>query len=171
MLVLIAMWKDILGWEKYYEVSSYGIVRNKLTNHILSVDYSNPSGYARVTLYHNNKKQRYLLHRLVMETFVGKSELEVNHIDSDKTNNALSNLEYVTRKENETHCRLYGAKRKNYKPFLVIYSNGNRCVYQTREELSLSLGITRACVKMWLHKNNRGYEKYGIVSIEYIKTN
>ena len=51
-----------------------------------------------------------------MKTFVGESNLEVNHIDSDKCNNSLSNLEYVTRKDNEMHCLLYGAKRNLYKP-------------------------------------------------------
>ena len=162
------MWKDINGFEGHYEISSNGEVRNKITNHLLTIDYSNRSGYARVTLYHNHKTKRYLLHRLVMETFVGKSNMEVNHIDSNKRNNSLDNLEYVTRKENETHCRLYGSKRKFYKPFIVLFSDLTKKEYQTKEELANEIEVTRACVKYWLHKLNKGYTNHGIISIEYI---
>ena len=61
------MWKDINGFEGHYEISSNGEVRNKITNHLLTIDYSNKSGYARVTLHHNHKTKRYLLHRLVIK--------------------------------------------------------------------------------------------------------
>ena len=74
------MWKDIKGWESYYEVSDLGEVRNKKTNKLVCIDYSNRSGYARVTLYYKDKPKKFLLHRLVMSTFVGDSNLEVNHI-------------------------------------------------------------------------------------------
>jgi len=52
------------------------------------------------------KKQvkQFLVHRLVLLTFIGPSPLIVNHIDGDKTNNHLSNLEYVTYQENTNHA-------------------------------------------------------------------
>lgn len=55
------MWKDIIGWEKYYEISDEGKVRNKLTRHIKVTDRNN-CGYHRVTLYNKNnypQKQRF----------------------------------------------------------------------------------------------------------------
>ena len=165
------MWKDIEGWENFYEVSSEGLVRNKSTNKLITIDYSNKSGYARVTLYYKGRRERFLLHRLVMKTFVGESNLEVNHIDSDKCNNSLSNLEYVTRKDNEMHCLLYGAKRNLYKPFKIIYFNGDIDVFQVKGELANRLGVTRACIKNWLHGKTRGYLNYNIKEIHYIEVN
>ena len=50
------MWKDIEGWENFYEVSSEGLVRNKPTNKLITIDYINKSGYARVTLYHKGRR-------------------------------------------------------------------------------------------------------------------
>lgn len=57
-------------------------------------------GYKRVGLYKNGKYLNFNVHRLVMLAFVEKSDLTVNHIDEDKTNNRLENLEYMTIKEN-----------------------------------------------------------------------
>lgn len=57
-------------------------------------------GYRTVTLH---KKQVYV-HRLVAQAFLGRSNLQVNHIDGVKTNNKLENLEYVTAKENSIHA-------------------------------------------------------------------
>ena len=58
-------WKTLKEFNNY-EANQDGEVRNKITNHLLTIDYSDRSGYARVTLYHNHKTKRYLLHRLVM---------------------------------------------------------------------------------------------------------
>ena len=57
------MWKDIIGWEKYYEINEHGDVRNKLTKHLVIGD-KNSVGYMRVCLYnknHNPKKQRFFM--------------------------------------------------------------------------------------------------------------
>lgn len=53
-------------------------------------------GYFTVSIYGKKK----LLHRVIMESFKGKSNLTVDHIDGNKKNNSLDNLEYVTQKEN-----------------------------------------------------------------------
>ena len=61
------------------------------------------AGYLKIAL---NSKGKYILHyvhRLVMLTFKGKSKLQVNHIDGNKKNNNLSNLEYVTCRQNIIH--------------------------------------------------------------------
>ena len=113
------MWKDIIGWEKYYEINEHGDVRNKLTKHLVIGD-KNSVGYMRVCLYnknHNPKKQRFFRHRLVATHFIQNpyNLPEVNHLDTDITNNDVSNLEWVTRNENEQHSRLLGHKRLNGK--------------------------------------------------------
>lgn len=165
------MWKDIFSWEDLYEIDDKGNVRNKLTNKIKSWDI-NSSGYARVTLYnkyHNPSRKRYFVHRLVAETFINNftNMSEVNHKDSDKLNNSVSNLEWTTRLENEKHSILYGNKKYKYKPFIVVFNNNIIKHYNTKNELALELNVTSICVKHWLHNKNKGYLKYNIVSINY----
>jgi len=64
-------------------------------------------GYLKITLVDNNGKFKYFRkHRLIAQAFLGDSDLQVNHKDGSKTNNALSNLEYVTQRENQSHRRI-----------------------------------------------------------------
>ena len=116
------MWKDIIGWEKYYEISDEGKVRNKLTRHIKVTDRNN-CGYHRVTLYNKNnypQKQRFFVHRLVAVHFINNpNNLEqINHKDCNKTNNYFENLEFCTIAENNKHAREHG---------LVKYQIGSEC--------------------------------------------
>lgn len=92
--------------------------------------------------------------------------LEVNHIDTNKNHNYFSNLEWISKKENELHSRKYGTKE--YKPFKVTYNNGKIEIFDVKEDLGKKLNVTRSCIKYWLQKKNRGYKKYKIESIEYI---
>lgn len=63
-------------------------------------------GYLRVTLTRDDKSFVYKrLHRVIAEAFLGESNLEVNHIDGDKQNNNIKNLEYVSLRENQCHRR------------------------------------------------------------------
>lgn len=111
------VWKDVPNYEGLYQVSNEGRVcslprisykcykkRGKaaykkqgafLTGTIQS------SGYKIVGLVGGKKK---LVHRLVMHAFRGHSDLSCNHIDGDKLNNHLSNLEYCSHKENIRHA-------------------------------------------------------------------
>lgn len=164
------MWKDIIGWEKYYEINEHGDVRNKLTKHLVIGD-KNSIGYMRVCLYnknHNPKKQRFFRHRLVATYFIQNpyNLPEVNHLDTDITNNDVSNLEWVTRNENEQHSRLLG--HKPYKPFVVTKEDGNKIKYDNRISLAKELNTSRQTIKNWLKGRSKGYKNYGITSIQYV---
>ena len=164
------MWKDIKNWEDYYEISDSGDVRNKLTGRIIKGD-KNSSGYFRVCLYnknHNPQKQRFFRHRLVAEHFIENPENlpEVNHKDHNLEHNYVSNLEWCTRTENELDSRMYGSKK--YRPFKVVFNNGNIQVYNTKPMLAKDLNISRGLVNHWLRKINDTYKNYNITSIEYI---
>lgn len=84
-----------------YEISNFGNVRNKKTKRILKPSISN-RGYYLVALSNKGKLHTYTIHKLVMEHFNRCAfDYEViNHIDHNKFNNKISNLEYVTQQEN-----------------------------------------------------------------------
>lgn len=85
-----------------YEVSNLGNVRNRKTGRILKPRLNKKDGYGRVAL---NGKDRYV-HRLVAGTFMDGDHdgFEVNHIDGNKWNNNLANLEWCNRKDNLGHA-------------------------------------------------------------------
>jgi hypothetical protein len=61
-------------------------------------------GYLVINLWENGKAKNFKIHRLIMLSFHGESNLQVNHIDGVKTNNNLTNLEYCTQAENIRHA-------------------------------------------------------------------
>ena len=108
------IWKDIPGYDGSYQISNRGRVssiggRNGKTvaNRIMRQKLSN--GYPQVVLRKNGRHTHYV-HRLVAENFIANpaSKREVNHIDGNKTNNDVSNLEWVTSSENQLHAYVSG---------------------------------------------------------------
>lgn len=99
----MVIWLDIENFPNY-EVSSDGKVRNKKTGRILKPQLV--KGYERVVLSKGNVTKPATVHRLVAGTFFdGDHEgLHVNHIDGNKTNNFIGNLEWVTPGENLKHA-------------------------------------------------------------------
>lgn len=164
------MWKPIMGWENLYYINECGEVYSIRTKKCVKGDINNV-GYCRVCLYDkaNNRKERYFRHRLVATHFIDNpnSYKEVNHIDGDKTSNSVSNLEWVSREQNEMHCRR-DISTKDYKPFKVVYESGEEVVFDVKPQLAKMLNVTPECVKQWLKGRTQGYRNYGILSIEYI---
>ena len=95
------LWKDIKGYEGLYQVSNLGRVKSLYRNIILK-GFIDQDGYRLVTIYRNNTKSNKRIHRLVAQAFIPNPENKshVNHIDEDKTNNRVDNLEWMTAKEN-----------------------------------------------------------------------
>lgn len=101
------IWKTIKS-SPNYEVSNFGSVKNTKTGNILKVATNN-YGYKLVCLSNKNKKQTAYIHRLVAEAFID-TELDtktsvVNHIDGDKSNNSIKNLEWASYTDNALHGR------------------------------------------------------------------
>lgn len=115
------VWKDIKGYEGLYQVSNLGRVRslNKNTitynrwgkfertvkGRILRIN-QNKLGYCYINLYKEHRCSKFKVHRLVANAFIPsqKDKLEVNHIDGNKTNNKINNLEWCNRSENMKHA-------------------------------------------------------------------
>ena len=99
---------DLNGYEKYthYVVSSNGDIFNKHTGNKIAQTKCKKTGYYMVSLWSNNKCRTCTVHRLLAMAFIDNPNnyKEVNHIDGNKTNNNLSNLEWVTHKANIQHA-------------------------------------------------------------------
>lgn len=114
------IWVNCLDFEKEYKVSNLGRVINLNKNKIISQTKtkSNSNGsYLVVKLSKNKKSYSFKVHRLVMYSFYGKSNLSVNHINGIKNDNRLNNLEYATSEEQNSHAeklkiRPYKSKRR-----------------------------------------------------------
>jgi len=102
------VWKEIEGFENYL-VSDQGNVMNKDSGRILKYR-RHSGGYGRVTFMLNGKYVDKYVHRLVAEAFIPKDESrkQVNHIDGDKYNNKVENLEWCNSKENIRHAMRTG---------------------------------------------------------------
>ena len=97
------IYMDIKGYEGIYQVSNLGNIRNSKGKVLKPIKSS--EGYMQIVLCKNGEHKRYYIHRLVLSTFKANPENkpQVNHINEDKTDNRLNNLEWNTPSENINH--------------------------------------------------------------------
>ena len=115
--MLIEEWVDIEGFESMYQVSNFGRVKSlKRKKEIVLKNKITRSGYAEVNLY-KDKYYFCLVHRLVASNFIKnpQNKPQVNHVDGNKMNNRVCNLEWVTPKENVQHALVNGLHKTGSK--------------------------------------------------------
>ena len=110
------MLHNIHGYNGKYKIDDLGRVYSEFK---IITPYDNGHGYLAVKLWKNGKCKQHYIHRLVAETFIPNPNNypEINHIDGDKRNNAVSNLEWCNRKMNVQHSYDTGLKPKGEKHF------------------------------------------------------
>lgn len=135
------IWKDIENYEGLYQVSNLGKVKNVKTQKILK-NYTSKQdrGYLKVSLYSNSKAKNFKIHRLVAKAFIPNqyNYPQVNHIDGNKQNNCVKNLEWCNNSHNmkeayklglvkPTHsgCFKKGEHKKQEIPINQFDLNGN----------------------------------------------
>lgn len=123
-------WKDVVGYEGLYKVSDRGRVCTlKGRKKQLLSPATHYKGHLQLYLYGKTEKpKKFFVHRLVAAAFLAPVEGKdlVNHIDSNKKNNLVSNLEYMTVGENTRHYHDWqkciakgcGSKRRNTRNWL-----------------------------------------------------
>lgn len=141
------IWKEVVGYEGYYEISNLGNLRSidryiEKSNGVIQYVKGKyipgnltSDGYIRVKLNKNGITKSTGIHRLVAESFIEKpiSEeyLEVNHIDFNRTNNKFDNLEWSTHRQNIDHsCNNGNYKGKNG-------DKNGRAVYSDEDALNI----------------------------------
>ena len=180
-------WRDIPNYEGLYQINKSGLVwscdrvvarsngkpnviRGKLIDVVVDAN-----GYNSVSLTDiNHRTKKYLLHRLVAQTFIPNLENkpEINHKDGNKSNNCVDNLEWVTRYENQAHAVKFGltsawtnphmkkmsdaALKVNNKPVLCITTGE---IFANHLDACRSLGIGHDAVYISI-KENRPYKGY-----------
>ena len=164
------IWKPVVGYEGLYEVSNLGKVKtlgkgkSNFSKHEKEIKYSvSYDGYYRVQLYKNGIKRCHLLARIVWSSFNGviPDGYEVNHIDEDKSNNSLSNLNLLTKADNirwGTKIKRTAEKTKNgkcSKPILQ-YSIDNQFIkeYPSITEAKRQLGFSTSAIS-WCCQGKR----------------
>lgn len=126
-----AYWRPIKGYPDY-DISNFGeISSNKFNKRIRLKPGKNSSGYYVVHLSKNKISKMFLLHRLVAENFIENKNKypQINHIDGTKSNNQVTNLEWVTSKQNMKHAwqtGLYENSRKSAKKNIIIATEARK---------------------------------------------
>lgn len=108
---MIEEWKDIIGYEGLYQISNFGNVKSvRFDKEKLLLPQTNSKGYYFVVLCDKTKRKQIQIHQLVAIAFLNhipcKMELVINHINFDKKDNNVSNLEIVTNRENSNRKHL-----------------------------------------------------------------
>ncbi len=110
-------WKDIKDYEDLYQISNFGRIKSFIkyngTKCRILKQNKYGRGYFFIILYKNKKRKYKLIHRLILESFKpieNSDNFECNHVDGNKENNFVENLEWCTPSENIKHAFEIGLK-------------------------------------------------------------
>ena len=134
-------YRDIEGFEGRYQITNNGDVWSLLSKRFLKT-YTTPSGYLTVGLKDGNRKQyTKKVHRLVAMAFIDNPENKpcINHLNEDKTDNRVENLEWVTIKENNSYGTRMDKIRKPVSQYSLTMELLN--TYNSTVEASKNTGI------------------------------
>lgn len=171
---MVEQWKEIKDYSNY-EVSNLGRVRNAITKRIRKPNSSYGLYYV-VNLRNEYGFKLLKIHRLVAQAFIPNydNKREVNHIDGDKHNNCVNNLEWATRKENAIHSIKNGlqtreqiikavscSNTKTKKKLLQLKNGKIICKFESCREASRKLNLSCSAISSCAngkYKTMYGYE-------------
>lgn len=163
------IWKDVIGYENQYMVSSVGRILSKkrlvirdlfgsyTRNEKISVGSKNKDGYMRRSFYNNTAWKMLFIHRVVAMAFIPNPDNKpcVNHINGIKSDNRVENLEWCTYKENAIHAFMSGLHNSTDLVDSPFYNPQKTCIqkydingnllkeYKSYGDASRDTGISR----------------------------
>lgn len=174
-------WKEITGYEGYFEVSNLGNFRSK--DRVIKYkqngtrNYPGKSlktetiveGYQRIVLMKDGIKKRFMCYKIVAQEFIPNPNNKpfVNHIDGNPANNKVENLEWCTQEENEQHAVNILGKTMKGKTFPkkvkcletdIVYNSMNQCINAIGNNACIE-GLNKAI------KTNRQYHGYTFIRV------
>lgn len=158
------MWKKFIyeGQETDYSVSTEGEVRKDTTNYILS--QSSQQDYKFVGLIINGKQKRMRVHRMVALTFIDNPDNKpyVNHINGNRSDNNVENLEWVTPSENTQHAVNTGLFKSGRKRAVIQYNlNGEQmATFESATEAARQTGGSQSKITMCCRRQRDSANDY-----------
>jgi hypothetical protein len=144
-----------------YLVSNFGNIKNKKTNHILR-GCSDKHNYKYYQLFSDdNKTKQFSCHRLVADLFIPNpdNKPQVNHIDSNKKNNHVDNLEWMTASENVKHAIKNGRKKGNtINKKVKIIDEDNITFFDSITDAANHYEVPKECLSLAMKKDNNVYK-------------
>jgi len=149
------IWKEVKGFEGLYQISNTGLVKSKKC---ILVQNIGTTGYYYVKLYKNNKAHTRKIHRLLCEVFMDyipniKTSV-INHIDENKLNNDLSNLEIVSARYNNSYSK---DKTKTTSKYTGVWYRKDRKAWIPQIKIngkSIKLGYCKSEIEASILYNN-----------------
>lgn len=166
-------WRDIKGYDGKYQVSNHGRVRSleyHNTKGIKRIGILKPAldkkGYKRCALSKNNILRTFKVHRLVAETYIPNpfNYPQVNHIDGNKQNNNVDNLEWCNNSHNQLHAYAVGLNpthvghKKGIR--LTKIKTGEVLEFDQIKKAAIFLGICRDYLRQLHRKGKSTYNGY-----------
>lgn len=169
------IWKQVPGFPRY-EVSTMGNMRrNKYTDNrgrIYKQRYIQGRKSSRIgtrVVLCNQGCKDYILARVIATTFYEipiDTELTVNHIDGNRDNNNIGNLEMITREENSKHAHEHGLFEKKYKmTILKDTKTGRTYMFDSQTQASKFLGKNNSFIANAKRDNRREYGRYKLEGV------
>ena len=158
------MWKKFIyeGQETDYSVSTEGEVRKDTTNYILS--QSSQQDYKFVGLIINGKQKRMRVHRMVALAFIDNPDNKpyVNHINGNRSDNNVENLEWVTPSENTQHAVDTGLFKSNRARAVIQYNlNGEQmATFESASEAARQTGGSQSKITMCCRRQRDSANDY-----------
>ncbi len=146
------IWKTVENFEMY-EISSYGRLRKnykKGFSKILKPDTIR-GGYLRYTLSKNGEAYHFIAHRMVAKHFIPNihNYPDINHIDNNRTNNRVENLEWCTPKMNAQHREKQGRNPSCKKVYQYDKDLNLIAIYKSTRECARITGYAKSAVQVW----------------------
>lgn len=153
------IWKTITDLPNH-EISNKGRLRNKHTGRVLKT-HVGTGGYENITITYNSEQHFKTIHRLVALAFIPNpdNKLEVNHIDENKLNNTVTNLEWVTRKENIHHGTWIERKIKSRQKPIYAFKDGIGAEFTSAKQFATQYNVNPTNVTQAVKRLNKNGSK------------